>query len=380
MKILFLTDGITPFVNGGMQRHSQLVIESLARLGHHVTVYHYTEPGESAAIEDAFSRNAQRNMRLRRFDYEDNGKIPGHYIRAQKEISRRYLNDFESNIQDFDFIYTKGYMGWALLNSEIRNEIQAPIAVKFHGMNMFQKQPDLKSHLSKYLLRPTTIQILEKADYVFSYGGKITSIIRSQCDTPIIEMPTGIESHWLGNVQEGNGAIRRFLFVGRFDRVKGLPELYKALQVLVKERTDWEFHFIGPIPETNQIDLKQAVYHGAIYDQAILKKMISENDFLVNCSISEGMPNVILEAMARGLGIIATDVGASAVLVKHMDNGLLLSQPSVEGIIEALISGLQMSDEELLEWKRKSLEYANAMTWESIGPKLESAIQKCAMG
>ena len=36
MNVLFLTDGITPFIKGGMQRHSQLVIENLAKRGHSI--------------------------------------------------------------------------------------------------------------------------------------------------------------------------------------------------------------------------------------------------------------------------------------------------------------------------------------------------------
>ena len=51
--------------------------------------------------------------------------------------------------------------------------------------------------------------------------------------------------------------------------------------------------------------------------------MYDSCDILLCPSYSEGMPNVILEAMSRGLAIIATNVGAIRLLVSE-DNGVLL--------------------------------------------------------
>ena len=46
-------------------------------------------------------------------------------------------------------------------------------------------------------------------------------------------------------------------------------------------------------------------------------------------SYSEGMPNVIMEAMSRGLAIIATDVGAVSKLVDE-ENGWLINPRGLE--------------------------------------------------
>jgi len=380
MKILFLTDGITPFVQGGMQRHSQLVIESLAKRGNEITVYHFVKPGLEVDYSKAFTKEALENISFECFEYQDLGWFPGHYLGAQKEISKRYFNKLRSTVKSFDFIYTKGFMGWALLKQKSQLGIEVPIGVKFHGMNMFQKQADFKSDLSKFLLRPTASWILKNSDFIFSYGGKITDIIHDQCGTSIVEVPTGIESDWLVDRPNVNNPIRRFVFVGRFDRVKGLPELYDALNLLIKLHSDWEFHFIGPIPSEHQIKMKQTVFHGPIYDKEKLQTLIASNDILVNCSISEGMPNVILEAMSQGLAIVATDVGATSVLVKNGLNGMLIEDSTPKRISDALYTALLKSDSELTYWKCESLKMANEMTWESIGPRLETAIQKCIRG
>ena len=40
MRLLFLTDGLSPFVLGGMQQHSTMLVKHLAPLVDHVTVMH----------------------------------------------------------------------------------------------------------------------------------------------------------------------------------------------------------------------------------------------------------------------------------------------------------------------------------------------------
>ena len=52
-------------------------------------------------------------------------------------------------------------------------------------------------------------------------------------------------------------------------------------------------------------------------------------DILICPSYSEGMPNVILEGMSRGLAIITTDVGANELLVSN-ENGKLIKFSSRE--------------------------------------------------
>jgi glycosyltransferase involved in cell wall biosynthesis len=58
------------------------------------------------------------------------------------------------------------------------------------------------------------------------------------------------------------------------------------------------------------------VYHGVVRDRQALKEKIDACDVLLLPSLSEGMPTVILEAMARGLDVIASDVGAVRELVE----------------------------------------------------------------
>lgn len=376
MKILMLSDGIPPFVMGGMQKHTKLFVEQLAQRGHTVHLFHYTyQLFDNKTILQEFAPDCRENLSITTFLYEDHSRLPGHYLRAQKRMSKLYFDQL-SKLAPFDFIYTKGFMGWYLLENRSKLNYQCKIGVKFHGMNMYQKQADLKGELQKYILRPAVKQIMTNADVVFSYGGGITKIIEEVIGDrrKILELPTAIDSKWLIHENEisAPSKTRKFLFIGRYDRVKGLPELYKALELLDNETLEWEFHFVGPIPPKNQFNHDSCHYYGKIQDWTQLSEIVDQCDILVNASVSEGMPNVILEAMARGLAILATDVGATSLLVN--ENGWLLADNNPKAIFQSLKAAIKIEDSTLMKMKTNSRMRVESFNWNEIMSSFEDAL------
>src|SRR5690606_29789392 len=114
--------------------------------------------------------------------------------------SERIYQHIQSELSQYNFIYTKGFAGWKLIEQKHKNRIKcAPIGIKFHGYEMFQKQAAWRSELEALLLRKPVKKLTLQADYVFSYGLKISDII-SQLGVPehkIIELTAGIETNWL---------------------------------------------------------------------------------------------------------------------------------------------------------------------------------------
>ena len=95
----------------------------------------------------------------------------------------------------------------------------------------------------------------------------------------------------------------KFVFVGRNERRKGIEELNAAIRQLKTEKLPpYEIHFIGPIPREHQLTGDHIFYHGEIRDTQKIKELLRASDILICPSHSEGMPNVILEGMASGLG------------------------------------------------------------------------------
>jgi glycosyltransferase involved in cell wall biosynthesis len=152
------------------------------------------------------------------------------------------------------------------------------------------------------------------------------------------------------------------VFVGRHERRKGIEELTKALAAWSQGRS-FRFDFVGPIPSANQLQRAEVRYHGSISDSTRLQSILDDSDVLVCPSHSEGMPTVILEAMARGLAIIATDVGAVRLMVGP-DNGILMPHPSVRLIRQAIEQMMALPAAELIALKKASLRKVQQFTWD----------------
>lgn len=368
MRISILTDGIFPYVIGGMQKHSYYLLKYLVKRGVHVDLYHTNQSKLDINKLELFTEEEKKLIRAIVIPFPKGGKLPGHYLKASYAYSEAIFNALKRQDAS-DFIYAKGFTAWKLIEEKKKGFKCPPIGVNFHGFEMFQRSPDLKSYLSaKLLLQKPVLYNTANADYVFSYGGKITDIVK-QTGVPaakIIEIPTGIEASWMeGTENSVTNSTIKFLFTGRYERRKGIQELNKALS-LIKNKKQFEFHFIGPIPESKKLKLPHVFYHGAITDAVLMKKTVKQMDVLVCPSHSEGMPNVIMEAMACGLAIIATDVGAVRLMVDKT-NGILLSESKPQLIAAAMEELMQKNAPELIALKQRSVEKVKEQfLWDKI--------------
>ena len=350
MKIAVLTDGIYPLVLGGMQRHSYNMVKSLCQKGINVTLIHCRSEDQKTPIEQFFTASELAYLEVYEVEFPKyKYQFPGHYVVASYVYSKRISKLLEHKWDTFDFIYAKGFTAWHLIQQKIkqRGADLPPIGVKFHGYEMFQKQADFKSLLQSKLLAPFVKWNTLKADFVFSYGGKITPIIKhlGVDASRIIQIPSGIDSAWL-NFSKHSSAVRKFVFVGRFERRKGVEELNNVIQALIDQSMVFEFHFIGPIPIQNQIQNAQVFYHGIKQQTEDLQALLDRMDVLVCPSWSEGMPNVIIEAMSRSCAVIATDVGAVNELVGS-NTGQLIAAGHQAELMQSIIKFIQISEADL---------------------------------
>jgi glycosyltransferase involved in cell wall biosynthesis len=381
MRIALITDGIWPYVLGGMQKHSYYLCKYLAQQNVYVDLYHFNQSNYDISKLEFFTEEERIYINSIIIDFPKSLPFPGHYIYNSYKHSKLIFEVIKDKLPIYDFIYTKGFTGWVLINQKSNGKIKcAKIGVKFHGYEMFQKAPDFKIKLQHiFLLRNPVKTISQKADVVFSYGGKITDIIRSIGVPPekIIELPSGVESDSLSNEIKPVGQILRFLFLGRYERRKGIEELNDAISTIVskEQKQKIEFHFICPIPQEKHLQNKAVIYHGEIRDKVKLTAAIKNCDVLICPSWSEGMPNVILEAMANGLTVIATDVGAVNVLVNDK-TGYLIDNSAPELIRNAIGKILASSNEEIDSKKQNALNHIKeSFVWEKLINKFLNLIK-----
>jgi glycosyltransferase involved in cell wall biosynthesis len=351
-----------------MQKHSYCLARYFALQGVNVELFHdYGNSFPKAEVDalGVFSDAEKSYIKVYAFDFPPPGKIPGHYLRRSHRFSRILMEEFVRHPMP-DFVIAKGFTSWALLNN--RPKGCPPIAVKFHGMNMFQNATGIRGKLEAAMFRPAVRRIMRKADFVLSYGGRITDIIEQQGipRSKILEYPSGIESEWL-DYQVKRAAKTRFLYVGRYERLKGIEEIYQAIRMLPpSEAEGMEFGFVGPIPSDKQIEHSSVKFYGLVTSRQELREIYRQHDVLLSCSYSEGMPNAILEAMALSLTALATDSGAVSMLVNE-DTGWLIPSPPNPRTISAKIREIA-SDPAALEQKKQSAVrlVAQSYTWEHI--------------
>ena len=188
----------------------------------------------------------------------------------------------------------------------------------------------------------------------------------------ILELTSGIESAWVKKDREVSSEIN-FVFVGRFERRKGVEELNKALRGLSKDLR-FHFRFIGPIPHSARLADNRITYHGELKEKNDILEIIDRCNVLVAPSHSEGMPNVILEGMARGCAILTTPVGAVPILVDQ-ESGWFVTPGSSEELSKMLIQILETSPETIHQKGIHALSRVrDQFTWEKVAERLEGML------
>ncbi len=134
--------------------------------------------------------------------------------------------------------------------------------------------------------------------------------------------------------------IIRFLFVGRLNREKGVVELLKATNYLVKNGVrNFRLTIAGDGNILQELKdyiknegLDQFVEFTGFIEGDILEKVYSGSDCLVFPTYSEGFPYVYIEAMRAGLPVITTKAGALGRLIKEGVNGFFVESRNVSDL------------------------------------------------
>ncbi len=129
--------------------------------------------------------------------------------------------------------------------------------------------------------------------------------------------------------------------IGRLSDEKGFDLLIDAFARLVDRGLDARLVIAGEGPEQsslqNQIDrlgMSQRIQLIGFCEDT--RGFLEALDLFVLSSHREGLPNVVLEAMAVGVPVIATRVGGVPRLVTKDKNGRLIDSGSVDQIAEAI--------------------------------------------
>jgi len=187
---------------------------------------------------------------------------------------------------------------------------------------------------------------IEAAEFVIC----ISHFCRSQC------MLFSDRSHWdklhimhCGVVPENYQRPRpetsgsELIFVGRIAGIKGEGILLEAVAQLVPDFPDLHLKIVGDGPDkdiiaarTAELGLQDHVTLTGYLSQTGVAEAMGAADIFALPSFAEGVPIVLMEAMATGLPVVTTRIAGISELVEHGVSGALCAPSDVDGLAETL--------------------------------------------
>jgi phosphatidylinositol alpha-1,6-mannosyltransferase len=212
---------------------------------------------------------------------------------------------------------------------------QIPVMRKY-GLGLL-----LKPHLYFYDLCE---RLVCRGQMVFAQGTTCYEKHRRSSDCKLV-LST---AHHLSDIATPQSRFRRrpytILTVARLNSVKNQQLTVRALGRLCAAGEDWRLVLVGEGNTRSAIEelatslgvRERLLFAGQVERGSVLWKFFDDADCFVLSSRSEGTPKVLLEAMARGLPVIAPDVAGVPSIVGHDERGLLFQDNDVNGLMVAL--------------------------------------------
>ncbi|MFT5618952.1 MAG: glycosyltransferase involved in cell wall biosynthesis, partial [Arenicella sp.] len=299
LEVVFCTDGIFPHSVGGMQRHSRLLIEELAKRNNvDLIVIH---PHEEKTIFAEFP--SVEEVKLKPLPQKK------YYLSELYDYSKEVLKVIKKYPNAV--VYSQGLSVWSGIK-----EVGQRVIVNPHGLEPYQTLSKT-DYLKTAPFRAIFNYVFSNAKAVVSLGGRLTDILSGRVgkNTELVILPNAT------NLPDSKKEIKvadkvKCLFVGRFAYNKGIDIFMDSIEKINSKGLSDKFEFFlagkGPLFDEykEKYNFPNAHLLGFVSDEQ-LSQLYADCSVFVFPTLFEGMPTVVLEAMALSLPIIVTDVGAT---------------------------------------------------------------------
>lgn len=178
----------------------------------------------------------------------------------------------------------------------------------------------------------------------------------------LVYNPVDVEKYRIPHKQHNGICI---INVGRLSKAKNQRLLIDAIEKIVTIGRNVKLIILGDGPLRNDLEayvkkqsLEQVIHLMGNVDNA--EEYYAQADIFALSSEYEGLPLVILEAMAAGLPIVSTDVGGIRDIVA--DNGILIESGNKDMLVEAL---MKIIDDETLRIKMGEISRRDVVRFDS---------------
>ena len=375
LKILFLAawypSGKIPFAGIFIKEHAKAV-----SLYNDVTVIAYSEGSRSLKKLYEVAGNIEDGIKTFRITHKD---LPfkkwKHFIRWWAVIHLFYKL-YKKKGSKPDIVHAHVYAAGvpAVILGWLQN-IQVIITEHWSGFPR-RKPGKFKQKMARFamnrasLILPVSENLIEHIQY---YG------IRNEFQ--VVPNVVNTNTFYPSSTDtSSNDKCRRILTVASMTPVKGIPYLLEALHQIRQRRQDFFLDIIGDglnrtEYEKMTVDLrlaKMVMFHGILCKENVAKAM-RVCDFFVLPSIWENMPVVLIEAMACGKPVIATDVGGVKEVIDKESGQLVPPKdpPALAIEIENMLDHCTEYDSQKIAYRAEE-----RFSYETIGRILDTIYRR----
>jgi glycosyltransferase involved in cell wall biosynthesis len=245
----------------------------------------------------------------------------------------------------FDVVHVHWPLPHAVLGWAARGAGQIPLVCSFYGVELtFARRAQLP------LLVPFLRRAIRTADAVTAISTYTTGLVQAIHPRPVDLVPFGATTPVPAVLPALPPAPPfRLLFVGRLVERKGVHYLLDAVALARREGVDVEADVVGEGPirgalqtRARELGLDRVVrFHGFVPDAELVRHYLECHAFVLPAVVDEkgdveGLGVVIIEALAHGRGVIASQAGGIPDIVEHDRTGLLVPPGDTAALAAAI--------------------------------------------
>lgn len=370
MYIAVVTETYWPEINGVAMTLHRLVT-GLAALGHEVQLIcpHLAERCPEDLLENI------------RYHPVKGFPMPGYRDVTVGFPSRRHLrNLWRCNRPDIIYVATEGPLGLSAAKEANRQGIPVTSGfhTNFHSYSRHYRLGKLEKLVANYLVSmhnrtlTTIVPTFEQKAIIENMGIRHVSVMGRGVDTDLFSPAR--RSAELRKQWGVNGTDPVLIYVGRIAEEKNLGLTIKSYHSMRQLNNKLKFVLVGdgPMLKKLQKDHRDFIFTGRQTGQDLAAHYASGDIFLFT-SLTETFGNVILEAMASGLGLVAFDYAAAHLHIETDENGLLAPTTDETGFIN---QAKRLVENEILLKKIRlnAAKYAQQHSWSAIVAQFENIL------
>jgi glycosyltransferase involved in cell wall biosynthesis len=254
-----------------------------------------------------------------------------------------------------------------------------PVVIKLHGsdINVIGQRPVVRAHLRRIFPRAAAVVAVSRAlgEAAIALGAprERTHTVVNGIDKGRFSPRDRAASRRATKLPETGRIVT---FVGRLEREKGVFDLLEAFAAVARTRPDVTLVLVGDGPRRAEIEALAKPWGDRVRvlgarPHEEIAQYVAAADVATLPSWNEGTPNAVLEALASGRRVVATDVGGIPDIVHSRDIGLLVPPRAPEKLAEALGEALDQpySPEEIVS-------RAGVRSWAESARELEGILSR----